>query len=113
MGLQTFQKSLILTDYVVNRAAYLKSCINKAKPKLRCQGRCQMMKKMQAEEKKESNVPERKTPQLIDQYDQMNESFCNSLFYTSAISPVFIILTTGNPVKMPRQVLRPPDNCMV
>ena len=60
MGLQTFQKSLILTDYAINRAAYLKNCINKAKPKLRCQGRCQMMKKMQAEEKKESNTPERK-----------------------------------------------------
>jgi hypothetical protein len=50
---QTFHKPFVLLDYHLNIEAYAKKCVNKAKPKLRCQGRCQAMKKMQEEEKKQ------------------------------------------------------------
>jgi len=57
---QTFASPFILLDYFVNTAAYTKNCINKAKPKLLCKGRCQMKKKIQEEEKKEQQNSERK-----------------------------------------------------
>jgi hypothetical protein len=39
-----------MADYMVNLEAYKKSCINKAKPKLNCNGKCQMLKKMKKQE---------------------------------------------------------------
>ena len=34
---------------------YAKNCINKARPKLHCNGKCQMMKKMRKRKKKKQN----------------------------------------------------------
>ncbi|RYD76175.1 MAG: hypothetical protein EOP53_15185 [Sphingobacteriales bacterium] len=54
---QTFNKPFIVVDYYANNAAYQQACINKAKPKMNCKGKCQMMKKLQEEEKKEQEIP--------------------------------------------------------
>lgn len=44
--MKDFSKPLIMADYVFNIEAYKKACINKNKPKMACNGKCQMMKKM-------------------------------------------------------------------
>jgi len=43
---QTFAGPFIMLDYFVNTAAYAKNCINKARPKMHCNGKCQAMKKI-------------------------------------------------------------------
>lgn len=43
---QSFSRSILLADYMVNIEAYKKKCINKAKPMLQCNGKCQMLKKL-------------------------------------------------------------------
>lgn len=58
---QTFSRAAIVGSYYVNTAGYAKNCINKAKPKLHCNGRCQMMKKLKQEEKKDAQNPERRS----------------------------------------------------
>jgi hypothetical protein len=57
---QTFAGPFIMLDYFMNKAAYAKNCINKARPKMHCNGKCQAMKKIQEEEKKEQQNAERK-----------------------------------------------------
>jgi len=57
---QTFTGPFIMLDYFVNTAAYAENCVNKAKPKLQCNGQCQAMKKIQEEEKKDQQNSERK-----------------------------------------------------
>jgi hypothetical protein len=47
---QTFSRSIAMADYMVNLEAYKKACINKAKPKLQCNGKCQMDKKINKQE---------------------------------------------------------------
>jgi hypothetical protein len=47
---QTFSRSLALADYMVNLEAYKKVCTNKSKPKLQCNGKCQMLKKVNQQE---------------------------------------------------------------
>ena len=47
---QTFSRSIAMADYMVNLEAYKKACINKAKPKLQCNGKCQMLKKVKKQE---------------------------------------------------------------
>jgi hypothetical protein len=44
--MKDFSKPLIIADYILNIDAYKKACINKSKPKMACNGKCQMMKKM-------------------------------------------------------------------
>ena len=43
---QSFSRSILLADYLVNIELYKKKCINKAKPMLHCNGKCQMLKKL-------------------------------------------------------------------
>lgn len=55
---QTFSRSLAMADYMVNLEVYKKACINKAKPKMHCNGKCQMLKKIKKQEgESETNTP--------------------------------------------------------
>jgi hypothetical protein len=47
---QTFSRSIAMADYMVNLEAYKKACVNKAKPMLHCNGKCQMLKKVKKQE---------------------------------------------------------------
>jgi hypothetical protein len=48
---QTFSKWLIVAGYTINKDYIAKNlCENRDKPKLHCNGKCQLMKKMAAEE---------------------------------------------------------------
>jgi hypothetical protein len=71
---QTFNQALIVLDYYTNNASYSKNCINKARPVMHCNGKCQMMKKLKAEEKKEQQVPDKK-------YSNKNELVCSGSFF--------------------------------
>lgn len=61
--MQTFNRLVIVTEYYTNTAAFAKNCENKAKPQLHCNGKCQMMKKLKQEEKKDQQNSERKSYQ--------------------------------------------------
>ena len=73
---QTFDRSLITLDYYINNSAFTKNCENRARPKLHCNGKCQLMKKLQEQEKKDQQSPERKT-------DNKNEDISSKSFFTT------------------------------
>ncbi len=105
---QVFNRACIVTSYYTNTAAYLKNCENKAKPMLHCNGKCQMLKKLKAEEKKDQQNPERRTDTKMDPYCSIN-SHSGILFSAAlAIQDLPYISNGGTPVKMPRNLLRPP-----
>ncbi len=54
-AMQNFTGVLIWADYYTNTTAYAKNCVNKATPVLHCNGKCQVMKKMQDQQKKEQD----------------------------------------------------------
>ena len=58
--MQTFNRAVIILNYYTNTAAYLQSCENKAKPMLHCNGHCQLQKKLNQEENKDKQNPERR-----------------------------------------------------
>lgn len=48
---QSFGKCFVVVEYNLNKDFIAKKlCVNKAKPKLHCNGKCQMMKKLAEEE---------------------------------------------------------------
>jgi hypothetical protein len=56
MFAQTFSKWFVVIEYKLNKDFIAKNlCVNKAKPKLHCNGKCQMMKKLAEEEKQNSS----------------------------------------------------------
>jgi len=68
---QTFSSWLVVLEYNLNKDFIAqKLCINKAKPKLNCNGKCQMMKRLAEEEKQNSsnttnNTSKIKLPELV------------------------------------------------
>lgn len=59
-AMQTFSRAIVVFDYTLNTKAYARNCENKARPKLHCNGKCQMMKKLKGEERKDQQNPDRK-----------------------------------------------------
>ena len=54
-----------MADYMVNLEAYKKGCVNKSKPMMHCNGKCQMLKKMKQQEgSSEANAPAPKFNQI-------------------------------------------------
>jgi hypothetical protein len=95
---QTFRGGVVVLDYYTNKAAFEKKCVNKAKPKMHCNGKCQMMKKLQEEERKDQQVPERKFE------NKMEVLYCISVFSNSAtlfsvIAPKTIVIVQNCLIK--------------
>jgi hypothetical protein len=80
---QTFSAPFIILDYYTNTGAYAKTCINKARPKMHCNGKCQVMKKMKEEEKKEQENAERRG-------SAKSEVLSTKSFYPTLTDPEFI-----------------------
>lgn len=76
-ALQTFNQWIIAAEYRINTAAFAKNCINKAKPILKCKGKCQMMKKMQEEEQKEKDSAQKKGTETNTSISSKS-FFCNT-----------------------------------
>ena len=87
---QTFTAPFVMLDYFVNTAAYAKNCVNKAKPKMHCNGQCQMMKKIQEQEKKDQQDSENRAGAKMQQVLSSKSSFCkiepSKIVYLKAIS---------------------------
>jgi hypothetical protein len=84
--IQMFSSGFVMFSYYTNTAAFAKDCVNKATPKMHCNGKCQVMKKLKEQEKKDQQVPERK------QENKTEPLSSKSFFYSlennfSAIAP--------------------------
>src|SRR6188768_4226745 len=62
---QTFSKWAIVLEYQLNKDYIAqKLCVNKVKPKLNCNGKCQMMKRLAEEEKENSSNTSNNTSKI-------------------------------------------------
>lgn len=105
---QSFSGTFIQLGYAINPAAFAKYCVNKAKPKLHCNGKCQMMKKMQEEEKKEQENTENKLDYKV--------TILSSKSFFCTIASTAIIADKATPfeiashtVDIPLSVFHPPQ----
>jgi hypothetical protein len=54
---QTFDQGFYYLDYLVEKKEYMKRCENISRPELQCKGKCQLMKKIRAQQEKEQGHP--------------------------------------------------------
>jgi hypothetical protein len=107
---QTFSKWMVVLEYSLNKEFIAqKLCENKAKPKLHCNGKCQMMKRLAEEEKQNSssttnhtfkiNIPEVLFSNNTDQLTIPSLSLSASSYNEEP--PVFIHNAPSSPVFHP------------
>lgn len=107
---QSMSKGIILLSYFTNKQAYERYCVNKARPQLHCDGKCQMAKKMKAEEERDQKDPLKNS--LPSEVTMINEN------HFVSIHPEFIALvirkdifphSIGTVVDRSRSFFHPPS----
>ena len=80
LTLQSFYKYFWIADYYINKSAYIENCINKSKPKLKCNGHCQLSKKVNSDKNSQSDQsePSYKKNLLSDTFFKAGKSCCKS-----------------------------------
>lgn len=101
--------SFKIAAFYINNTAYVKNCVNKEKPKLKCNGKCQLVKQIQEEEKQSQETPLRKT-------DNRNEIFSSKSYPPYCITTAAFKSTThisyypsGNAVGIAIPIFHPPE----
>ena len=111
---QTFYKAFIVFEYAANTKAYARKCENKARPKMNCNGKCQMMKKLQAEEKKDAQNAERKAENKSENILSSKSFFTSgSVIINEELAVNYPLLSAGKEIKMPRSCFHPPGSSPV
>jgi len=105
---QTFSQAVIVLDYYANRTSFAKHCENKAIPRMHCNGKCQMMKKIKEQEKQEQQNQEQKL-------ENKNEVVSSRSFFASLQFHEMVVNTSFNvsskpafPDGQPRDIFHPP-----
>jgi hypothetical protein len=107
---QALSRYFIVADYYLNTASFVKDCVNKDKPWIHCNGRCQLCKKLHQEDNSDKQSPERRSGG--ERNDTLTSEPSPDVF--TAINP-FVIITTRYPdrsdcraVDRPRTHFHPP-----
>src|SRR3954454_17595512 len=103
-GAQTFQSSLLVLSYYLDKEAYSKDCENRFRPQMHCNGQCLLMKKLRDQETKEQQLPERKQ-------ETKNEAFSSTHFFATRVDFPAGRLSLLHPDLEPGAVVHMPRFC--
>src|SRR5580658_6063001 len=107
---QAAGRYFVVADYYVNTSAYVANCINKDRPWMHCNGRCQLCKKLRQQAGAEDKqTPERKSGNNGDEtlYSIASFSDFNALHFVALINLQYLELSAGKPIGMPRHLFHP------
>ena len=108
LSYQAFQQTLVVCDYYINTNDYIAKCINKAKPKLHCDGKCQMENKLEKANDDDPQKPIKNNHQIVevvlffkdlDLFTYLNFEATNRNFYSTQSSKT---------LDLPHPIFRPP-----
>ena len=107
---QTFASPFIMLDYFVNTASYAKNCVNKARPKMHCNGQCQVMKKIREQEKKDQQDSQRKAENKIPVLSSKS-FFCSLEHFSILIQNSYSTTDAATIVDRAFSIFHPPQIC--
>jgi len=109
--MQSFGKVFILMDYQANKEYIMEFlCINRDKPELGCEGKCQLSKKLKAQDE-----AEKQTSKQSQKSEVQLQLFCHSLFSLPAYWPASVEMpiptyTAGRPIQATSGIFHPPKS---
>ena len=99
----------VVLDFYLNQDYIAKNlCINRDKPKMHCNGKCHLKKKLREEDKKEQESPERNTDRYEIFYAAWYHQETPKPFVTSIPKDYVFPYCIGAPVDQPTGVFHPP-----
>lgn len=104
-----FNRVAIVVDYYANTASFANKCENKARPMMHCNGKCQMMKKLQEEEKKEQRSPGGRSENKNEVISSKSFFAMPLLLSNVASLNKYFISNEGKECKMSLGVFHPPS----
>jgi hypothetical protein len=87
--IQTFSGGFVMLDYYTNTTAFATNCVNNGRPTLHCNGKCQMMQKLQQEENTNKQNPGRSN-------ENKTEVFCSSA-HQYTFQPIAVLISPDYP----------------
>lgn len=108
---QTFSNAIIMADYYVNTKVFAQNCENKDKPWMHCNGKCQVRKKIQQEDRKDQENPERRAENKNELVLSSKSFFANAANVAQLASSAKKItpLSIGSPVYRHTDIFHPPQ----
>ncbi len=107
---QTFNQGWYYLEYLVEKKEYMKRCVNKTRPQMHCNGKCQLMKKIQALEEKERGLPPELKLASKSEIISSRSFFATSCGATITLTKTkYFSYTIGSPIDQPATLFHPPD----
>lgn len=107
---QTFNQGVYYLDYLIDKAEYVKNCVNKARPKMKCNGKCQVMKKIEEQEKKQQEqAPEMKLAGKSEVFSAKNWYTIFTPLYLTEAKHYYPIYHSDSPIDQPSSFFHPPQ----
>ncbi|RXK80759.1 hypothetical protein [Filimonas effusa] len=103
---QTFSKAFVVVDYYANTAAFAQNCVNKSRPSMHCNGKCQMMKKMEQQQKKDAENERKAGPKL--EVISSKAFFASVSFYATGTAASFFTYNDNAVFDRAISVFHPP-----
>ncbi|HUB62556.1 MAG TPA: hypothetical protein VL978_17700 [Puia sp.] len=110
---QAFSRYLLFADYYLNTTAFIENCVNKDRPWMHCNGRCQLCKKLhQQDSNDDKQAPERKSANGGNEPLFTHSSFTDfsALHLVALVDLQYPELFPGTPIGMPRDHFHPPGD---
>jgi len=108
--IQSNNRLLLMMDYSIRVEDYAAHCENKNRPGVHCNGKCQLDKKLQQEDHKDKQNPERKSENK-NEYCDLHHIFsvpAFTTFHTNSLIP--FRFSEGKELKHSAFVFHPPDS---
>ena len=107
---QTFNRLFLLADYYTNTAKYAQQCENKSRPQMHCDGKCQMTKKLQQEDNKDQQNPERKGDNKSEVIFYFKSSFASvPVFNCITKLPTYTVISAAKTTDHSTGIFHPPQ----
>ncbi|MBW8687376.1 hypothetical protein [Chitinophaga rhizophila] len=101
---------LVMFEFYLNQEFIAKNlCINRDKPQVQCNGKCQLKKQLAKENKREQENPEQRAELKAEIfYPSVTECLVPVAYYTSVPATYNIPTTIGVPIDQASAIFQPP-----
>lgn len=105
---QTFTRGTMILGYYIDSSGYAINCVNKARPKLNCNGKCQLMLKIAAQEKKEKEDAAKNAEGKVQVLSSRSSYATVLQIQSNLLQRIYHNSTAASPVDQPTSFFHPP-----
>lgn len=107
---QSLSRGIIVLSYFTNKEAYERYCVNKARPQLHCDGKCQVAQKIKQEEERDQKDPLKSSRFSEVVFINQNAFIHIERVFTGLDAHTYLLpLSIGHTISVSHTFFHPPD----